>query len=79
MGSKGQLRVYPCGVRHVRNSDLFKCSKQNEEQFIRDYTGKQHTYVLTTMFSFDVILSEFCSSMDGFLPSDCQPYEALVD
>ncbi|QDZ18343.1 metallo-dependent phosphatase [Chloropicon primus] len=71
MGSKGQLRAYPCGVMHVANSPLMECSKQNEEQFIRDYTGKEHTYVLTTMFDFEVLMGEFCESMEGFLRSDC--------
>jgi len=28
-------------------------------------------YVLTTLFSFDVIFDQFCSSMAGFLPEDC--------
>ena len=31
----------------------------------------QHTYVLTTMFHFDVLWEEFCSSLEGFLPQDC--------
>jgi len=71
MGSEGSLRTFACGVRHVSSARLFKCSRQNEEQFIRDYTGIQHTYVLTTLFSFDVIFDQFCSSMAGFLPEDC--------
>ena len=71
MGTERQLLTLPCGMRHVGNSGLMECAKQNEEQFIRDYTGKEHTYVLTTMFSFDVLMDEFCTSLEGFLPSDC--------
>ena len=74
-----QLRTYPCGCLHVSNSDLMSCSKQNEEQFIRDYTGKDHTYVLTTMFSFEVLLAQFCDQLEGFLPSDCLVYQQRVN
>ena len=72
MGSEGSLRTYACGIKHVVNDRLIKCSKQNEEQFIRDYTGNKHTYVLTTLFSFDVLMERFCTKMNGFLPSDCK-------
>ena len=78
MGTKGLLRTYACGARHVKIKDLIECSKQNEEQFIRDYTGNQHTYVLTTMFSFDVLFAQFCNAMNGFLPEDCKIYQDAV-
>ena len=32
---------------------------------------ERSTPTCSTMFSFDVLMDEFCTSLEGFLPSDC--------
>ena len=79
MGGQKMLERYACGVRNVGLKELIDCAGQNEEQFIRQYFGSSHTYVLTSMFPFEVIYSRFCRSLagsSGMLPSDC-PEEAF--
>lgn len=44
---------------------------------IRHYTGSQHTYVLTSMFSFHDIMSRFSRVMTGILPEDWGEREAM--
>jgi len=79
MEGQKMLERYTCGVRNVGLKELIDCAGQNEEQFIRQYFGSSHTYVLTSMFPFEVIYSRFCRSLaeaSGLLPSDC-PEEAF--
>lgn len=76
--SKGSARAYPCGVRHVEDGLLQRCAGMNEEQFIRDYTGRKHTYVLSGIFDFGVLLERFCGSLVGILAEDCARSAAIA-
>jgi len=74
MGGSKMRERYACGVRHVALQGLMDCADQNEEQFIRQFFDSSHTYVLTSMFPFEVIYGRFCrslASLSGMLPSDC--------
>jgi len=74
MGGSKMRERYACGVRHVALQGLMDCAEQNEEQFIRQFFDSSHTYVLTSMFPFEVIYSRFCrslASLSGMLPTDC--------
>ena len=66
---------YACGIKHVGEPAYLRCAGKNQEGAVRDYIMKDHTYVLSAIFPFDVIMSSFGHSLPGILEEDLLPPE----
>eukprot|EP00854_Cymbomonas_tetramitiformis_P026066 gene26066-31924_t len=71
------IRDYMCALSGVSDTEYITCAGKNEEIMarpyrdpIRQYTSSSHTYVLTAMFPFQVILGHFRDLLHGVHPSD---------
>eukprot|EP00240_Pyramimonas_obovata_P001020 CAMPEP_0118923918 /NCGR_PEP_ID=MMETSP1169-20130426/2271_1 /TAXON_ID=36882 /ORGANISM="Pyramimonas obovata, Strain CCMP722" /LENGTH=465 /DNA_ID=CAMNT_0006864979 /DNA_START=397 /DNA_END=1794 /DNA_ORIENTATION=+ len=70
MGHNTELRDYLCALTGVTDQEFVKCARKSEEIMIRQYTGSQHTYVLTAMFQFQTIIEHFRHVLGGVHPDD---------
>jgi len=68
--NNGDIRDYLCALTGITDNEYQTCTGKSEEVMIRQYTGSVHTYVLTALFPFHVIMDHFHHVLSGIRPED---------